>query len=106
MADKEIKCEVIKEFGTISKRSYNTRNGEVTEELKLRLISWNDRDPKYDVRPWEITENGEKCLKMRGLTFEELKALGELIATVKEEPKKKTASYRAKRNPTITKKVK
>ena len=77
--------KVVQECGTISKRTYNSKNGEVTEELKLRCISWNDREPKYDIRPWEITSTGEKCLKMRGLTGEELEVLGDLINALKSE---------------------
>lgn len=93
----EFKYNVIEECGTISKRTYATKNGEVTEELKLRLISWNDKEPKYDIRPWEVTATGEKCLKMRGLTGEELEVLGDLINALKEEPNTSKAKGKAKK---------
>lgn len=90
----EFNYEVIQECGDISTKTYTTRNGEeVTEVKKLRLISWNGNDPKYDIRPWKITDEGEKCLKAGGLTGEELVKLGELITALQQEeekPKTKT----------------
>ena len=90
----EFNYEIIQECGDISTKTYTTRNGEeVTEVKKLRLISWNGNDPKYDIRPWKITDEGEKCLKAGGLTGEELVKLGELITALQQEeekPKTKT----------------
>ena len=48
--------EVLEECGTLSA---NARGWE----LKLRYISWNGNDPKYDLRSWKEDENGEKCSK-------------------------------------------
>ena len=44
---------------------------------ELNLISWNDKDPKYDIREWSPDHS-----KMgKGITFtaEELKTLKELL---------------------------
>jgi hypothetical protein len=41
----DIKYEIIKNIGVLSK----TEKGWAKE---LNLISWNDRDPKYDIREW------------------------------------------------------
>ena len=41
----EIKYEIIKKIGVLSKST----SGWAKE---LNVISWNDRDPKYDLRDW------------------------------------------------------
>jgi hypothetical protein len=46
-------------------------------EKQLNLISWNDRDPKYDIREW--SPDGEKMGKGVTLSREELVALKELL---------------------------
>lgn len=77
-ADK-ISYEVIEECGTVAKRK-----GDY--ELKLRYMSWNGKDPKYDLRPWKIDEEGnEICGKGIGISGEELEALGALIAELGKE---------------------
>lgn len=78
----EIKYEVLEECGTISVNK--TKAGE--NYLKLRYMSWNGREPKYDIRPWYTDEEGnERCLKPRGYTGEELLALRDLINKLEEE---------------------
>jgi len=75
---KEINYEVIEECGTVAER-----NGGY--ELKLRYISWNGKDPRYDLRPWKVDDEGkETCNKGITLTGEELEALGELIKGMEE----------------------
>ena len=75
----KITYEVIEECGTVA----TLKNGD---ELKLRFMSWNGRDPKYDLRPWGVDDSGEEvCLKGIGLTGEQLEALGELINKMTEE---------------------
>jgi hypothetical protein len=66
----EIKYEIIKKIGVLSK----TASGW---EKQLNLISWNDRDPKYDIREW--SPDGEKMGKGVTLSKEELVALKELL---------------------------
>ena len=68
MAD--IKYEIVKKIGVLSKAS----SGWAKE---LNLISWNDREPKYDLRDWSA--DGEKMGKGVTLTKEELSALKELL---------------------------
>lgn len=60
--------EVLEECGILSTNSRGW-------ELKLRYISWNGNEPKYDLRSWKEDENGEKCSKGITLTGEELEAL-------------------------------
>lgn len=75
---KEINYEVIEECGTVAER-----NGGY--ELKLRYISWNDKDPRYDIRPWKVDNEGkEVCGKGITLTGEELESLGNLIKGMEE----------------------
>jgi hypothetical protein len=66
----EIKSEIVKKIGVLSK----TASGW---EKQLNLISWNDRDAKYDIREW--SPDGEKMGKGVTLTREELVGLKELL---------------------------
>jgi hypothetical protein len=66
----DLKYEIIKKIGVLSKSA----SGWVKE---LNLISWNDRDPKYDLRDWSA--DGTKMGKGVTLTKEELIALKELL---------------------------
>jgi hypothetical protein len=68
MAD--IKYEIVKKIGVLSEAG----SGWAKE---LNLISWNDREPKYDLRDWSA--DGEKMGKGVTLTKEELSALKELL---------------------------
>ena len=67
----EIKFEIIKNIGTLSESSKGW-----TKELNL--ISWNGREPKYDIRDWDPEH--EKMGKGVTLTEEELKELKELLS--------------------------
>ena len=66
----EIKYEIVKKIGVLSKAA----SGWVKE---LNLISWNDREPKYDLRDWSADH--EKMGKGVTLSKEELSALRELL---------------------------
>jgi hypothetical protein len=66
----EIKFEIIKNIGSLSESSKGW-----TKELNL--ISWNGRDPKYDIRDWGPDHH--KMGKGVTLTEEELKKLRELL---------------------------
>jgi hypothetical protein len=70
----EIKFEIVKKIGVLSKSA----SGWTKE---LNLISWNDRDAKYDLRDW--APDGEKMGKGVTLSAEELSALKELLNTMK-----------------------
>lgn len=69
----EIKYEIIKNIGVLS----TSASGWAKE---LNLISWNDRDPKYDLRDW--SPDREKMGKGVTLSKEELSALKELLNTI------------------------
>lgn len=68
MAD--IKYEIVRKVGVLSRSA----SGWAKE---LNLISWNDREPKYDLRDWSA--DGEKMGKGVTLSREELLALRELL---------------------------
>lgn len=77
--NKEINYKVLEECGELTPRA---KGGTV----KLRYLSWNDRDPKYDLRLWSEDEDGsEKCGKGIGLTGEELEELCEVIGKLIKE---------------------
>lgn len=66
----EIKFEIIQTVGAIS-QSPKGWNKE------LNLISWNGKDPKYDLRDW--APNHEKMGKGITLNSTELKELSDLL---------------------------
>lgn len=83
--EKEFKFEVIEKCGVLGKR------GKAT--LELRYVSWNDAEPKYDIRPWYVDDEGnEACYKGYTLSGEELEALGEIL----DEMRGKTTGTKAK----------
>jgi len=69
----DIKYEIIKNIGVLSK----TEKGWMKE---LNLISWNDREPKYDIREW--SPDHTKMGKGVTLSREELLALEELLNNI------------------------
>ena len=66
----EIKFEIVKRIGVISTSSRGWNK-------ELNLISWNDREPKFDIREW--SPDGTTMGKGVTLTSEELLTLKELI---------------------------
>jgi hypothetical protein len=69
----EIKYEILEQIGVLS----TSASGWAKE---LNLISWNDREPKYDLRDWSADH--EKMSKGVTLSREELQALKELLDTI------------------------
>ena len=68
MAD--IKFEITKEIGVLSENDKGWRK-------ELNLVSWNDRDPKYDLRDW--APDHSRMGKGVTLTDDELKKLKEIL---------------------------
>ena len=66
----DIKYEIIQKLGVIS-----TTKGGWTKELNL--ISWNDGEPKYDIRQW--APDHEKMGKGISLSKEETQELLKLL---------------------------
>ena len=67
----EIKFEIVEHVGVLSE----TAKGWKTE---LNIVSWDGRDPKYDLRSW--SENHEKMGKGITLSKSELAKLKEILA--------------------------
>lgn len=68
MAD--IKFEIKAEIGIISESAKGWKK-------ELNLISWNEKEPKYDIREWDPKH--EKMGKGVTLTSEELKRLRDIL---------------------------
>ncbi|MDX8365432.1 YdbC family protein [Cytobacillus sp. IB215665] len=68
-----IKYEVIDNFGVLSESAKGW-----TKEL--RSISWNDREPKFDIREW--SPDGEKMGKGITVTKDELIKLRDMLNTM------------------------
>ncbi|MCE7920135.1 MAG: hypothetical protein DYG85_11570 [Chloroflexi bacterium CFX1] len=66
----DIKYEIVKTIGAVSKAASGWSK-------ELNLISWNEREPKYDLRDW----SGDKSKMGKGVTLtkEELLALRDLL---------------------------
>ena len=63
----EFKYEITEQIAVLST---NPTNGW---ERQLNMVSWNEREPKYDIRDWSPDNN--KMGKGISLTAEELKIL-------------------------------
>ena len=70
---KEIQYEIVKEIAVLSK-------GDSGYTKEINLISWNGREPKYDIR--SFSPNREKCGK--GITLNDDEAAALLEALQKE----------------------
>ena len=68
MAD--VKYEIVKELGVLSE----SKKGWTRE---INMISWNNADPKYDIRDW--APNREKMGKGIALSAEEVRKLKEIL---------------------------
>jgi len=68
----EFKYEIVEKIALLSESSKGW-----TKELNL--ISWNDRDPKYDIREW--SPDGEKMGKGITLSDEEVSVLKKALLT-------------------------
>ena len=71
----EIKYEIKENIGVLSESAKGW-----TKELNL--VSWNDKEPKYDLREWDPTH--EKMGKGITLNLEEIKKLKEILNSIKE----------------------
>lgn len=69
----EIKFDILETFGAISESPKGWKK-------ELKLVSWNDKDAKYDIREW--SPNYDRMGK--GLTFtkEELIALRDILKNI------------------------
>lgn len=67
---KEIKFEIVRKFGVL----YDNGRGWTKE---LNLVSWNDREPKLDIRDWG--EDHRRMGKGVTLTREEATRLYEYL---------------------------
>ena len=71
MADsKEVKFSIIEEFGILSESAKGWKKA-------VRLVSWNDREGKYDLREW--SPDDEKAGKGITLSREEMVKMKELL---------------------------
>jgi hypothetical protein len=71
MAD--IKYDIIQTIAVLSESAKGWKK-------ELNLISWNGREPKYDIRDW--SENHEKMGKGITLSKEELDNLKEILHSI------------------------
>jgi hypothetical protein len=73
----EFNFEVTKHIGSLTERTGGWHK-------ELNLVSWNDGEPKYDIRTWQGTEH-DRMGKGVSLSREELIVLKQLIEEELEE---------------------
>ena len=66
----ELKFEITEELGILSENEKGWRK-------ELNLVSWNEREPKYDIRDWNPSH--ERMSKGITLTKEEAQSLYEIL---------------------------
>lgn len=66
----ELKFDIQANFGALSESNKGWKK-------ELNLISWNEREPKYDLRDW--SPDHDKMGKGITLTVDELKSLREIL---------------------------
>jgi hypothetical protein len=67
----EFKYEIVEKIAVLSESSKGWSK-------ELNLISWNDREPKYDIREW--SPDGEKMGKGITLSDEEVRVLKDALS--------------------------
>ena len=69
----DIKFEVVEEIAVLSESNSGWKR-------ELNLVSWNGREPKYDLRDWD--ENHTRMGKGITLTKEEVEKLKEILEKI------------------------
>ena len=72
----KVNYEIVKQIGVVSE----SKTGWTKE---LNLISWNDREPKYDLRDW--APDHEKMGKGITLTKEEVDELTKILSELEQD---------------------
>ena len=75
---KEVTLNVIEECFALPER----KNGSV---IRLDYASWNDGDPKYELRIWKEKDGVMQATKGIGLSGDELIALRDALNEMEEE---------------------
>ncbi len=69
----ELKYEITESLGALSESGKGWKK-------ELNLVSWNDREPKYDIRDW--SPDHEKMGKGVTLSRDELKVLRDILNNI------------------------
>ena len=70
-------------FKILSHLATLSMNAKTSWTKELNLISWNDKEPKYDLRDW--SPDYEKMGKGVTLSVEELSALRDAVDTLEHD---------------------
>ena len=73
MERKEFDFEIKEHLGLL------TADATQTVRKELNLVSWNGKEPVYEIRGWKYHDNETKALKGITLSKEELKALKSVL---------------------------
>lgn len=72
----ELKYEITKSLGVLSESARGWSK-------ELNMVSWNDREPKYDLREW--SPDHSRMGKGITLTEEDITALKEILSSMNDE---------------------
>jgi hypothetical protein len=80
MTNSNTKYVVVKDYGTINKRTDALGN---TWYKRVRLVSWNGRKALFDIREWSADDN--VCRSGMRLNWQEIDALEDVLKAIREE---------------------
>ena len=69
----EFKYEITERLGVLSTNAKNW-------ERQLNMVSWNENEPKYDIRDW--SPDGTKMGKGISMTIEDIVSLKDLLGAI------------------------
>ena len=69
----EFKYEIIEKLGVLSQRKGGWQK-------EINLVSWGDREPKYDIRDW--SPDHERMVKGVTLSMDELATLKDILESL------------------------
>lgn len=80
MTTNNTKYVVVKDYGTINKRTDALGNKWIK---RVRMVSWNGKKPLIDIREWSADDS--VCRSGMRLNWQEIDALEDVLKAIREE---------------------
>jgi hypothetical protein len=82
------KSQAPRQKGKISEtiyRIFHTEEIDDKNKVVYRVVKWNNGQPKFEVRPYYLHENGQwYCGRLGGLTLKDMRIVEKFFIEVKE----------------------